>query len=145
MSKLAGEAGISADAVRYYERIGLLCEPERSPSGYRLYDAGAVERLRFIKGSQRLGLKLEEIGELLDIRERGLCPCGHRRALLERRVAQLEDEMAALARVRDDINAMLDEGSESPDEAWQCATGIRIRSKRTVGPDHRRPGDREEG
>jgi len=145
VSKLAGEAGISADAVRYYERIGLLAEPERSPSGYRLYDAAAIERLRFIKGSQRLGLRLEEIGELLDIRERGLCPCGHRRGLLERRVAQLEDEMAALARVRDDINAMLDELPESPDEAWQCATGIRVRPKRKVAHDHRHPGPREEG
>ena len=43
VSELAGEAGTSADAVRYYERIGLLPEPERTTSGYRQYDADAVE------------------------------------------------------------------------------------------------------
>lgn len=107
VSKLAEEGGISADTVRYYERIGLLAEPDRSPSGYRLYDDEAVERLHFIKRAQRLGLRLDEIGELLQIKEEGLCPCGHTRTLLERRVAQLDEEMAAMARLRADITAML--------------------------------------
>ncbi len=107
VSKLAEEGGISADTVRYYERIGLLAEPDRSPSGYRLYDDEAVERLHFIKRAQRLGLRLDEIGELLQIKEDGLCPCGHTRTLLERRVAQLDEEMAAMARLRADITAML--------------------------------------
>jgi MerR family mercuric resistance operon transcriptional regulator len=63
VSRVADEAGISADAVRYYERIGLLSEPDRSAAGYRLYDDDVVERLRFITRAQRLGLRPEEIGE----------------------------------------------------------------------------------
>lgn len=109
VSRLAGLVGISGDAVRYYERIGLLPEPDRSPAGYRLYDDDAVERLRFVKRAQRFGLRLEDIGELLDIRERGLCPCGHTRELLERRLASLDEEMAALATLRHDIEQMLDD------------------------------------
>ena len=121
VSKLAEEAGTSADTVRYYERIGLLPEAERSASGYRLYDAEAVERLRFIKRAQRFGLRLEAIGELLDVRQRGLCPCGHTRRLLEDRVAELDEELAALARLREDIARMLDEPAGG---GWQCAGSL---------------------
>jgi DNA-binding transcriptional MerR regulator len=109
VSKLAEEVGTSADTVRYYERIGLLPEADRSPSGYRLYDDEAVERLRFIKRAQRFGLRLEAIGELLDVRRQGLCPCGHTRRFLEARVAELDEEMSSLARLRDDISRMIDE------------------------------------
>lgn len=108
VSKLAERVGTSADTVRYYERIGLLPEPDRSPSGYRMYGDDAVDRLQFIKYAQRFGLRLEEISELLAIRERGLCPCGHTRLLLERRLAQLDEDMAAMARLRHDIGQMLD-------------------------------------
>jgi DNA-binding transcriptional MerR regulator len=65
VSALADQAGLSADTVRYYERVGLLPEPARSAAGYRLYDQTAVGRLRLIKGAQRAGLRLREIGELL--------------------------------------------------------------------------------
>lgn len=124
VSQVAELAGVSGDTVRYYERIGLLPEPDRSPSGYRLYDDDAVERLRFIKRAQRFGLRLEEIGELLDVRQRGMCPCGHTRALLQRRVAALNEEMAALATLRDEIEHMLDSMPETPDQTWQCSSSL---------------------
>jgi len=134
VSKIAEGAGVSADSVRYYERIGLLPEPDRSPSGYRLYDEGALERVRFIKRAQRFGLRLEEIGELLDIRERGLCPCGHTRDLLVRRLAQLDGEIAALARLREDVQQMLAELPESTGTDWRCSSEML-----QIGP--RRPTD----
>ncbi len=119
VSKLADEVGTSADTLRYYEKIGLLPEPDRSASGYRLYGDEAVEQVRFIKRAQRFGLRLEEIGELLAIRQRGLCPCGRTRRLLEAKVAELDQELAALARLRDDISHMIvdlpvQEGDGSP-------------------------------
>ncbi|MDQ3896660.1 MAG: heavy metal-responsive transcriptional regulator [Actinomycetota bacterium] len=136
VSKLAEEAGTSADTVRYYERIGLLPETDRSPSGYRLYGDEAVERLRFIKRAQRFGLRLEAIAELLDVRGRGLCPCGHTRKLLEDRVAELDEEMASLARLRHDIAEMLQELPARAGE-WQCATDlIQIGVGPRSGPDH---------
>ena len=123
MSKLADRVGTSADALRYYERIGLLPEPDRSPSGYRLYGEEAVERVRFIKRAQRFGLRLEAIGELLEIRERGACPCGHTRVLLERRLAEIDEEMGALARLRADIAHMVHELPEIGDN-WHCSSDL---------------------
>ncbi len=141
VSKLADRVGTSADALRYYERIGLLPEPDRSPSGYRLYGEDAVERVRFIKRAQRFGLRLEAIGELLEIRERGACPCGHTRLLLERRLAEIDEEMGALARLRADIAHMVDELPEPDDGSWQCASElIQLRPKGSSPPSN---GERE--
>ncbi len=124
VSKLASTVGLTADAVRYYERIGLLSSPPRSAAGYRLYDEDAVGRLRFVKGAQRLGLKLSEIRELLGIRDQGLCPCGHADGLLHKRIDELDDEIARLTELRDELAQMLGEragrrGAKAGGEA-QC-------------------------
>lgn len=125
VSKLAEEVGTSSDTVRYYERIGLLPAPERSPAGYRLYGDDAVERVRFIKRAKRFGLRLEEVGQLLAIREGGMCPCGSTRRMLENRVAELTEEMAGLGQLRDDIQHMVDENlSSADDEGWQCGSAL---------------------
>jgi DNA-binding transcriptional MerR regulator len=124
ISKLADQGGVTPDTVRYYEKIGLLPEAERSASGYRLYGDDAVERLRFIKRAQRFGLRLEAIGELLDVRRRGLCPCGHTRRLLEQRVADLDEEMSSLARLRDDISSMIDELPTPVGGDWRCSSDL---------------------
>ncbi len=130
VSKLAERVGTSTDTLRYYERIGLLPEPDRSPSGYRLYGEAAAERVQFIKRAQRFGLRLEEIAELLQVRERGLCPCGHTRRLLERRMEELDREMETLARLRADVSRMVDELPTQQIEGWQCASDlIQIQTK----------------
>ena len=141
VSKLAERVGTSPDTLRYYERIGLLPAPDRSASGYRLYDEGAAERVAFIKQAQRFGLQLDQIGELLEIKERGLCPCGHTRALLERRVAHLEAEMTAMAQLRDDIRHMLDDVPPGAPKEWQCTSRLlQIAPARTLTPQE--GGDR---
>ncbi|MFD4759791.1 MerR family transcriptional regulator [Streptomyces sp. NPDC058439] len=71
----AAAAGVSADTVRYYERAGLISAPHRTAAGYRTYDDTAIDRLKFIQGGQRLGLRLREIRDLLAIRDTGTCPC----------------------------------------------------------------------
>ncbi|MDP9070299.1 MAG: heavy metal-responsive transcriptional regulator [Actinomycetota bacterium] len=124
VSKLADQVGTSPDTLRYYERIGLLPEPDRSASGYRLYGNEAVERVRFIKRAQRFGLRLEEIGELLAIRQRGLCPCGRTRRLLEAKVAELDQEMAALAKLRDDISHMIVDLPVQEGDGSQCGSDL---------------------
>lgn len=65
---LAREAGVHAETVRFYEKRGLLKEPERSLSNYRQYPVETVARIRFIKRAQELGFTLTEIGELLALR-----------------------------------------------------------------------------
>ena len=108
VAELAGLVGLSADTVRYYERVGLLPPPARTPSGYRAYDAGAVDRLRFVRGAQRLGLTLQDIRELLAVRDTGVCPCEPAEDLLRRRLADLDAEMARLAALREQMVAMVD-------------------------------------
>lgn len=108
VAELARSVGLTADTVRYYERAGLLPSPARTPSGYRAYGAEAAERLRFIQGCQRLGLRLRDIRDLLAIRDTGECPCEPAEQLLRRRLAELDAEAARLAALRADMVQMLE-------------------------------------
>jgi MerR family transcriptional regulator, mercuric resistance operon regulatory protein len=124
VSGLAARVGISPDAVRYYERLGVLPRPARSAAGYRRYDQGAVERLRFVKGAQRVGLRLREIGELLEVMDRGQCPCGHTEALLRQRLAEVDDQLVRLAVLRAELARLLERperaGSADTAKGWWC-------------------------
>ena len=75
VSELAAAAGSSPDTLRYYEKVGLLHAPRRTPCGYRRYDDSARDRLAFIRGAQRLGLTLADVRDLLAVRDTGDCPC----------------------------------------------------------------------
>ena len=68
ISEFARRAEVNVQTVRYYERRGLLPEPERSPAGYREYTPKLLERLQFIRRAQELGFTLNEINDLLDLR-----------------------------------------------------------------------------
>jgi MerR family copper efflux transcriptional regulator len=68
IGELAQRAGVNVQTVRYYERRGLMPEPDRKPSGYRVYDERDVLRLKFVLRAKSLGFTLSEIGELLDLR-----------------------------------------------------------------------------
>ena len=107
VTDLATAAEVSADTVRYYERVGLLPPPPRTPAGYRRYGPDAVDRLRFIQGAQRLGLRLREIGDLLAVRDTGTCPCEPAEDLLGRRLAEVDAEIARLTALRAEIVRML--------------------------------------
>lgn len=141
VSKLAEQVGTSTDTLRYYERIGLLPVADRSSSGYRLFSDEAVERVAFIKRAQRLGLRLDDIRELLQIKERGLCPCGHTRSLLERRARQLDEEMAEIVGLRHDIQQMLDGRALGGDMSWQCGNEL-LQIRSGASPRRRKGGER---
>jgi len=122
VSDVAQQAGISPEAVRFYEKQGLLPPPPRSPAGYRQYDESTPQRVRFIKGAQRMGLKLAEIGELLEIQDRGACPCGHTKTLVERRIGEIDAEMKRLSDVRRELAGMADLNCPATTEGdlWPC-------------------------
>ena len=65
--QLAAAAGVNIETLRYYERRGLLAQPDRSPGGHRLYPAETVTVLRVIKAAQRLGFTLDEVADLLEV------------------------------------------------------------------------------
>lgn len=115
VAELADAVGVAPDTIRYYERTGLLPAPQRTASGYRAYDAGAVERLQFIQGAQRLGLRLRDIRDLLAVRDTGTCPCEPAEQLLRRRLAELDAEMARLTVLRTEMTAMIQALPSAPD------------------------------
>ena len=124
VGKLAEMAGLTPDAVRYYERMGLLPEPERSQAGYRLFDEGYLERLRFIKGARRIGLRLREVGELLHVLDRGLCPCGHTERMIRERIAEMDGEIARLRGLRKRLVVLVERlpsaGDRQDASPWPC-------------------------
>ena len=107
IGELANVVGLSPDTIRYYERVDLLPPPARTPSGYRIYSTQAVDRLRFIQGAQRLGLKLDDIRDLLSVRDTGACPCEPAGDLLTRRLTELDAEIKRLKTLRTEMTTML--------------------------------------
>lgn len=103
VAELADAAGVSRDTVRYYERAGLLAPPPRTASGYRRYPPEAVDRILFIQGCQRLGLRLREIADLLAVRDTGVCPCEPAEQLLRRHIEEIDAELARLTALRGDM------------------------------------------
>ena len=107
VSQLAAAVGSSPDTLRYYEKVGLLPAPRRTPSGYRQYDDGARDRLAFIRSAQRLGLTLADVRDLLAVRDTGDCPCEPAEQHLTRRLAEVDAEITRLEALRDQMRAML--------------------------------------
>ena len=80
-----------------------MAEPARTPSGYRNYDDGAFERLRFIRQAQATGLTLSEIQSVLELKDAGSGSCEHTRALLQRHLEELDDQIARLRAARREL------------------------------------------
>lgn len=123
IGELAARTGASRDTIRYYEREGVLPEPERSDSGYRLYDRDDVERLRFVAQAQALGLRLDEIGRILEIVDRGREPCVHVRKTLEERLGEIRDRIRELRILEDRLERALtraDERGSIDGDACRC-------------------------
>lgn len=108
VSRFAERAGVTTDTVRYYERIGLLPAAARDTNGYRRYRIEDVERLRFIRQAQQFGLSLDDIRQLLAVRDDGLCPCGHATDLLAERLRELDEQISSLQDLRGDIASLLE-------------------------------------
>ncbi len=94
--QVATKAGVNIQTLRYYERRGLLKEPERRPSGYREYEPDAVRLVRFIKRAQELGFTLKEIEELLRLREDQRASCADVRAAAEAKIEDIDRKVESL-------------------------------------------------
>ncbi|ATW50839.1 heavy metal-responsive transcriptional regulator [Streptomyces peucetius] len=123
ISQLADLSGVPATTLRFYEDAGLL-PADRTPAGYRVYGQEAVERLAFISSAKLLGLALEEIRELLAVREEGVCASVRARMLplvaariteTDGRIAELRAFSDRLAGVHADLSGPAPEGACGPD------------------------------
>lgn len=103
IGEVAERTGVTTKTLRFYEREGLLAEPERTAGGYRDYEKQAVGRVRFIKDAQAAGFTLAQIGEILALCDSGEPPCGHVAALVDQRLAEVERRLAELEAVRSQL------------------------------------------
>lgn len=106
IGRLAKSAGVNVDTIRYYERNGLIPAPLRRASGYREYEAADVRRLRFILRAKGLGFTLAEIGELISLSADRDIEGVKQRA--QRRLAQVEQKIDELERVRSGLRTLID-------------------------------------
>ena len=107
IGQVAAQAGVNIDTLRYYERRGLLTEPQRRPSGYREYPPETVRIVRFIKRAQALGFSLDEIEELLRLRG-GQAPRAEVRRIAEARIKDVDERLAQLQAVRSALHGLLE-------------------------------------
>ncbi len=103
IGEIARSVGLATSAIRFYEEKGLLPEPERTASGYRDYDPSVVDRLQFIRAGQAVGLTLRELGQVLDIRDRGDSPCRHVTELIDDKISDVDQRLRDLRALRRDL------------------------------------------
>jgi MerR family transcriptional regulator, copper efflux regulator len=106
IGQLARSAGVGVETIRFYEREGLLHEPARTRSRYRQYTVEAVRRVRFIRHAKELGFSLKEIQELLELRVDPRSTCADVRLRARTKVADIEQRIAALARMKVALEAL---------------------------------------
>jgi Hg(II)-responsive transcriptional regulator len=111
IGQLAERAGVGVETVRFYERKGLLEEPDRRPSGYRQFDERVVDRLRFIKSAKELGFTLNEIKELLSLRLEPTSKCADVKDRSEAKMANIEDKIRTLRRMKNALMKLTNECS----------------------------------
>lgn len=121
---MADAVGVNPKTIRYYEDIGLLPIPERTPAGYRDYTAVDVDRLVFVKSAQRLGFSLAEVAEILAFRERGQPPCAYVLDVLSRQVGDLDRRITELRDLRTELVALRAQADSLPTEDARYCTVI---------------------
>jgi MerR family transcriptional regulator, copper efflux regulator len=107
IGEVSKRAEVGIETIRYYEREGLLSEPERRPSGYRQYDESVVARLHFIRRAKELGFTLGEIGELLGLRYDNKTKCVHVRQRAEQKIQDIEAKIASLQKMKRSLRKLI--------------------------------------
>jgi MerR family transcriptional regulator, copper efflux regulator len=117
IGQAAGETGVSAKMIRYYESIGLIRESARSEAGYRIYGADELDALRFIKRARTLGFSLDQIRELLSLWQNDARASADVKAIALAHVAELNTRIAELSAMRDTLNELAESchGDNRPD------------------------------
>jgi Zn(II)-responsive transcriptional regulator len=116
--ELARSGQVNPETIRYYERSGLLPLPQRSEAGYRLFAPAAAQRIRFIKRAQAVGFSLDEIRALLDLKFGADATCGDVRGMVDTKISDIDQKIAALQAMRDELTVLFDDcpGGDVPTE-----------------------------
>ena len=112
IGEVSKRSGIGIEALRFYEKSGLLDKPSRTYGGYRVYGEDVLERLAFIKQAQALGFSLDEIRRIVEDARKGESPCDEVREIVRRRLSELDERLRDLHRYRDELQHTLAEWDE---------------------------------
>lgn len=111
IGELAETVGLDSQTIRFYERQGVLPEPQRSANGYRVYDNTSVNRLRFIRSAQTAGLTLAQITGVVDLRDHGQAPCPHVMNLLTTKLDAVRVRQAELLVLETELEQLIERGA----------------------------------
>lgn len=117
IGKLAKQAEVTVETIRYYQRIGMLDEPGKPGSGYRHYPSNAIARIRFIKRAQQAGFTLKEIAELLSLDG---THCADVRKIAEQKCQQIDAQIKDLMALRNALDALV-KRCQSDSSAEHCS------------------------
>ncbi len=134
IGELAKRSAVTVQTVRFYERLRLLPEPQRKDSGYRVYSESDLKRLRFVRQAKSLGFSLDEIREILRMRERGHCPCGDVVSIAQRHLRTVEEQITQLSKFRDGLSQAVKQWKRSGKQTIS-ADAICVLIERTLESD----------
>ena len=134
VGEVAERAGVNVETLRYYERRGLLPEPERMPSGHRRYDEETVRFLRAIKEAQSVGFTLAEIGDYLGAARRSGSPSETLRVRMAAKIDEIDARIAGLRRMRDELARVVGCACDSLDHCTCGAAYLARRGRETSAP-----------
>jgi len=106
ISGLAREAGVNVETIRFYQRRGLLVEPDKPLGGIRRYEQTEVARVLFVKAAQRIGFTLDEVAQLLQLDDG--THCSEARAIAERKLDDVRTRLADLQRIETALAQLVD-------------------------------------
>lgn len=105
IGKLASAAGVGVETIRFYQRRGLLREPPRPLGGVRRYQSADVARVRFVRHTQALGFRLEEVSDLLRLADGSHCDTA--RAIASDKLTNVRAKLVQLRRIERELAALV--------------------------------------
>jgi MerR family mercuric resistance operon transcriptional regulator len=105
IGRLARQADVNIETIRYYQRVGLISQPAKPENGYRIYPTTTIHRIRFIKRAQKLGFKLLEIADLLELSSEN---CEDVRNKAEQKRIQIKRQIDDLVTLKDSLDDLIE-------------------------------------
>ncbi len=133
ISRVAEKANVNIETVRYYEKQGLLVQPPRTQSGYRIFSNGTVERIRFIKRAQELGFTLSEVKILINICDGRESDCGDVKSFAHKKIAEINLKIRDLERIKTELEDLYE---QCPGEGPVDKCPILKRFQERIFPDY---------
>jgi DNA-binding transcriptional MerR regulator len=116
IGELAQASGVAAKTIRFYEEVELLPPAQRAENRYRLYGEEDVRRLRFIRNARSLDFSLDDLKEVLGLRDRGEAPCRYVVQSLEKKTVEIEAHIRRLRELQQDLQELVQQAASLPDD-----------------------------